>query len=149
MRTDSIHRVYADACAALGDECGFGSQYFQPDKTGGLKTATEVSADNSALMRNIRNHENALGKELGGMLTALCECARIHCGAPVEEGFEPVSIVWDDSIITDTRAEKTQMLAEIAAGVVPKWMYLARFYGMAEEEAKAAAPEQTVLDVGF
>ena len=149
MRTDSIHRVYADACAALGDECGFGSQYFQPDKTGGLKTATEVSADNSALMRNIRNHENALGKELGGMLTALCECARIHCGAPVEEGFEPVSIVWDDSIITDTQAEKTQMLAEIAAGVVPKWMYLARFYGMAEEEAKAAAPEQTVLDVGF
>lgn len=149
MRTGSIHEVYADACASLGDLCGFGSQYFQPDKSGGLKTATEVSADNSALMRNIRNHENALGKGLGAMLTALCECARIHCGAPVEQGFGPVSIVWDDSIITDTQAEKTQMLAEIAAGVVPKWKYLTTFYGMSEDEAKAAAPEASVLDVGF
>ena len=149
MRTDSIHGVYADACAALGDLCGLGSQYFQPDKTGGLKTATEVSSDNSALMRNIKNHENALGKELGRLLTALCECARIHCAAPVEEGFSPVTVAWDDSIITDTQAEKTQMLAEIAAGVVPRWMYLARFYGMSEEDAKAAAPAETVMDVGF
>ena len=149
MRTDAIHGVYADACAALGDECGFGSQYFKPDKAGGLKTATEVSSDNSALMRNIRNHENALGKELGRLLTALCECARIHCGAPVEEGFEPVEVVWDDSIITDTSAEKAQMMAEVAAGIVPKWMYLVRFYGMSEEDAQAAMPEQTVLDTGF
>ena len=149
MRTSSIHEVYADACAALGDECGFGSQYFQPDKTGGLKTATEVSADNSALMRNIRNHENALGKELGKLLTALVECARLHIGATVAEGFEPVTIAWDDSIITDTQAEKTQMLAEIAAGVVPKWMYLVRFYGKSEEEAQAAMPEPTVLDIGM
>ena len=149
MRTDAIHGVYADACAALGDQCGFGSQYFKPDKAGGLKTATEVSADNSALMRNIRNHENALGKELGVLLTALVECARVHCGAPVSEGFEPVTIAWDDSIITDTQADKAQMLAEIAAGVVPKWMYLARFYGLSEEEARAAAPEPTVLDAGF
>ena len=149
MRTQSIHEVYADALAALGDECGFGSQYFRPDKDGGLKTATEVSADNSALMRNIRNHENALGKGLGRLLTSLVECARVHCGAPVEEGAEPVTIVWDDSIITDTQAEKTQMLSEISAGIVPRWMYLVRFYGMSEEEAREAAPEQSVLDVGF
>ena len=148
MRTSSIHEVYSDACAALGDECGFGSQYFRPDKAGGLKTATEVSADNSALMRNIRNHENALGKELGRLLTSLCECARIHCGAQIAED-SAVTVVWDDSIITDTQAEKAQMLAEIAAGVVPKWMYLVRFYGKSEDEARRLMPEQAVLDVGF
>ena len=149
MRTASIHEVYADACAALGDECGFGSQYFQPDKSGGLKTATEVSADNSALMRNIRNHENALGRGLGLLLTSLVECARLHCAADVEEGAAPVEVVWDDSIITDTSAEKAQMLTEISAGIVPRWMYLARFYGMSEEEARALAPEEAVLDAGF
>lgn len=149
MRTSSIFEAYSAACSALGDECGFGSQYFKPDKAGGLKTATEVSADNSALMRNIRNHENALGRELGRLLGSLVECARIHCGADVEEGAEPVEVVWDDSIITDTQAEKQQMLAEIAAGVVPKWMYLARFYGKSEEEAQALMPAQTVVDVGF
>ena len=149
MRTSSIYEVYSAAVAALGDTCGFGTQYFKPDKSGGLKTATEVSADNSALMRNIVNHENVLGKELSRLLTALTECARVHCGAAVEEGFEPVAVRWDDSIITDTDAEKTQMLAEIAAGVVPKWMYLVRFYGMSEEEAQAALPAETVVDIGF
>lgn len=100
-------------------------------------------------MRNIRNHEKALGKGLGRMLTSLVECARIHCGAPVEEGAEPVRILWDDSIITDTNTEKQQMMAEVAAGVVPKWMYLAKFYGMSEKKARAALPSEAVLDMGF
>ena len=77
------------------------------------------------------------------------ECARIHCGADVEEGAEPVEVVWDDSIITDTQAEKQQMLAEIAAGVVPKWMYLSTFYGKSEDEARLLMPEQSVIDLGF
>lgn len=149
MRTSSIFETYSTSCAALGDECGFGSQYFKPDKSGGLKTATEVSADNSALMRNIRNHENALGKELSKLLTALCECARLHCGATIEQEADPVSITWDDSIITDTNAEKQQMMAEVSAGLVPKWMYLVKFYGMSEEDAKATAPNETTIDVGF
>jgi len=41
------------------------------------------------------------------------------------------------------------MLAEIAAGVVPSWMYLATFYGMNDEEAKEAVSEGEVIDVGF
>lgn len=41
------------------------------------------------------------------------------------------------------------MMAEVAAGVVPKWMYLAKFYGMSEEEARAALPSGAVLDMGF
>lgn len=149
MRTQSIYETYSAAVAALGDTCGFGTQYFKPDKSGGLKTATEVSADNSALMRNIVNHENALGRGLSQLLTALCECARLHCGAPVEEGFEPVTIRWDDSIITDTDAEKTQMLAEISAGVVPRWMYLVRFYGLSPEEARAAAPADAMAELAL
>ncbi len=149
MRIQPIYEAYRTAVAALGDECGFGSQYFVPDRQGGLKTATEVSSDNSALMRNIRKHENAIGKQLCRMLDALAECSRIWCGAPVEEGFGRMRIVWDDSIISDTDAEKQRMLAEVSAGVVPKWMYLSRFYGMSEEEARAELPEAAVLDAGF
>jgi A118 family predicted phage portal protein len=148
MRTSSIYEAYAAACAALGDECGFGSQYFRPDRQAGLKTATEVSADNSALMRNTRNHEAALGRGLGTLLTSLATCARTCCGADVEEGAL-VSVTWDDSIITDIQTDKAQMLSEISAGVVPKWMYLVRFYGMDEDEAKATLPEPTAVDYGF
>jgi len=41
------------------------------------------------------------------------------------------------------------MLAEIAAGVVPKWMYLSTFYGKSEDEARLLMPEQSVIDLGF
>ena len=40
-------------------------------------------------------------------------------------------------------------MAEIAAGLLPKWRYAVEFYGMSEEEAKAAIPAEQVLDVGF
>lgn len=143
MRTSSIYETYSAALSALGDECGFGSQYFRPDKSGGMKTATEVSADNSALMRNLRNHENALGRALGTLLTSLVECARIHCGAPVEPDAEPVRIAWDDSIITDTASAKQMDLAEIAALGVPelKRRYLVRWCGMSPDEAADALGE--------
>ncbi len=69
------------------------------------------------------------------------------CGAPVNAEAE-VSVDFDDGVITDTAADKQTMLAEIAAGVVPKWMYLVAFFKKSEEEARAMLPE-AVLDPGF
>ena len=56
--------------------------------------------------------------------------------------------MFDDSVITDTQSEKETMMAEIAAGVVPKWMYLVEFYGKSEDEARALLPEAT-FDPGY
>ena len=39
------------------------------------------------------------------------------------------------------------MMAEVSAGIVPKWMYLERFYAMDEAEAKAMAPEPEPMDM--
>lgn len=138
IRSDPLFKAFDAALAELGDQCGFGQKYFTLDKAGGLKTATEVSSDNSALMRSIRKHEVVLGSAIKQLAVALLTCARTCCGADVEEDFGEVSVFFDDSIITDTQTEKNMMLAEIAAGVVPKWMYLHEFYGMGEDEAKAA-----------
>lgn len=48
------------ALQMLGGPYGFGISYFDFDNARYVKTATEVSRDNSALMCNIRKHENAL-----------------------------------------------------------------------------------------
>ena len=61
------------------------------------------------------------------------------------EGAE-VRVDFDDSIIQDTASEKAQMLAEVSAGIVPKWMYLVRFYAMDEDEARAIAPVPEPMD---
>lgn len=98
-----------------------------------MKTATEVSADNSALMRNIRKNENALAGPIAGVCRAAMACARA-LGEPVpEEGG--VTVAFDDSIVSDTAAEKKQDMAEVATGLMQPWEYRVRWYG--EDEATA------------
>ena len=61
LRTPSQSEAFRIALQMLGDLTGFGIGYFDFDESRGyVRTATEVSSDNSALMRNIRRHENAL-----------------------------------------------------------------------------------------
>lgn len=136
------------ALAELGDNSGFGEQYFQIGKTGGLKTATEVVSDNGALMRNVRKHEKSVGNAIIDVITGLLSSASALGYADFPEDVGPVSIQFDDSVITDTQTEKQLMLNEISAGVVPAWKYLTTFYGMSEEEAREAV-SNGVMDEGF
>ena len=62
--------------------------------------------------------------------------------------FGAVNIKFDDSVIVDTQTEKQMMLNEIAAGVLPAWMFLATFYSKTEEEAKEMIGT-TPIDEGF
>lgn len=140
IRTGAIRAAIDAALAELGDLTGFGQQYFTLDKQGGPKTATEVSADSSALMRNLRKHEASVGASLSSMLTAACSCARSVLGVPVGDPGR-VSVAWDDSIIEDTPSEKAQFLAEVAAGVASPWEYRARFKGEDEATARERAGE--------
>lgn len=81
----------------LGDLCSLGVNYFDLDNVGYVKTATEVSSDNSALMRNVRKNENALEGALTSVAHALLACAR-HMGAALPDEGD-VSVIYDDSIV--------------------------------------------------
>lgn len=148
IRAEPLLAALNAALAEMGDACGFGQNYFTLDKPGGMKTAKEVMADSSQLMRTVRKHENAMRGGIQDVVSALLDNHRIHLGADIEEDFGPVSVMFDDSVITDTQTEKEMMLAEIAAGVVPPWMFMVKFYGKTEQEARALLPE-AVLDPGF
>ena len=151
IRIEPLRSAFDVALAELGELCGFGQQYFALDKSGGMKTATEVTADNSALMRNVRKHENVLRGAIQRVVTSLLNCARIHCGAAIEEDFGAVMVQFDDSVITDTQTEKNMALAEIAALGVPalKQRYLMEWHGFSEQEAAEAVPSAAVVDEGF
>ena len=98
-----------------------------------MKTATEVSSDNSALMRNIRKHENALTASLATISHSLLWCARSFGEKLPCEGV--IGVQYDDSIVTDTAAEKAQDMAEVAAGLMGAYEYRMRWYS--EDEATA------------
>ena len=134
LRTEAQSRALRLALQVLGDLSGLGINYFDFDNVGYVKTATEVSSDNSALMRNIRKHENALQRPIADISRALLACARGMGEAIPDEG--DVRVLFDDSIIQDTEAEKERDMKEVAAGLMLPWEYRARWYGESEDVAK-------------
>ena len=136
LRTEAQARAFRVALQTLGDLCGFGINYFDLENVGYVKTATEVSADNSALMRNIRRHEHALEGAIAGICRALLAAER-NLGVELP-GEGDVRVAFDDSIITDTTADKRQDMDEVAAGLMAGWEYRAKWYGEDEETAARA-----------
>ena len=136
LRTEAQARAFRVALQTLGDLCGFGLDYFDLDRTGYLRTATEVTADNSALMRNIRRHEHALEGALTGICRALLAVERGLGLELPDEG--QVRVGFDDSIISDTAAEKRQDMGEVAAGLMQPWEYRCKWYGEDDATAKRA-----------
>ncbi len=96
----------------LGDLTGSGIGYFDFDESHGyVRTATEVSSDNSALMRNIRRHENALQDPIVTIVRAVMAVSRGFGESIPDEGV--MCVMYDDSIIQDVAAEKEQDMAEV------------------------------------
>ena len=101
-----------------------------------MRTATEVSSDNSALMRNIRRHENALWSPVSDITRAVM-CVSRGFGEDIpDEGV--INVMYDDSIIQDVAAEKAQDMAEVGVAMAA-WEYRQKWYGEDEKTAKARA----------
>ncbi len=136
LRTASQAEAFRIALQMLGDLTGFGITYFDFDNTGYVKTATEVSSDNSALMRNIARHEHLLEGSLANLSHALPHMSRSFGQKLADEG--EVHVLFDDSIISDTAAEKAQDMAEVGV-TMHAWEYRMKWYGEDEKTAKARA----------
>ena len=133
LRTSSQSEAFRIALQMLGDLTGFGIGYFDFDESHGyVRTATEVSSDNSALMRNIRRHENALRSPISDIARAvICVSRGFSEGIP-DEGV--MRVMFDDSIIQDVAAEKAQDMAEVGV-TMNAWEYRAKWYGEDERTA--------------
>jgi hypothetical protein len=150
LRTNSQVQAFRLALQILGDLCGLGTNYFDLDNVGYVKTATEVSSDNSALMRNIRKNENGLQGALTGIARAAMACAR-NMGAHIPDEGD-MRVIWDDSIIQDTASEKQLDMQEVSSGLMRPEEYRSKWYGDASTHeaghsgagrAEAGDPGQT------
>ncbi len=123
--------------------CGLGDNYWSWDGKSGLKTATEVVSDSSMLARSLRKHQNSLERSVIRLVRAVAGVCRHLCGTPVDTAAEVV-IDFDDSIITDTQADKNMALTEISMLGIPALTrrYLVEHHKFTEEEALAAVPDQ-------
>ena len=139
LRTSGQIEAFRVALQMLGDLTGFGISYFDMNESRGyVKTATEVSSDNSALMRNIRRHENSLEGSIVSIARAVMHASRSFGEGIPDEG--EVRVQFDDSIIQDTAAEKEQDMREVGV-TMGAWEYRMRWYGEEESIARARAAE--------
>ena len=146
LRTSGQIEAFRVALQMLGDLTGFGINYFDMDDSRGyVKTATEVSSDNSALMRNIRRHENSLEGAIVSIARAVMHVSRGFGESIPNEGI--TSVQFDDSIIQDTAAEKEQDMKEVGVTLSP-WEYRMRWYGEEESVARARAAEVGTGSIG-
>ena len=138
LRTASQVEALRIALQMLGDLCGFGLTYFDFDGKGYVRTATEVSSDNSALMRNIARHEHVLEQSIIGIARAILHIAR---GFGVDLPHEgDLKVMFDDSIITDTFQEKKQDLQEVGVTMTVA-EFREKWYGESEDVARERASE--------
>ena len=98
-----------------------------------------MSSDNSALMRNIKKHENLLEGSIAQIGHAALHCAREFLGESLPDEGE-IAVNFDDSIISDTAAEKAQDMAEVGT-TMNAWEYRMKWYGEDEETARRNAAE--------
>ena len=138
LRTASQVEALRISLQMLGDLCGFGITYFDFDSTGYIKTATEVSSDNSALMRNIARHEHGLEQSIVGIARALLHVAQ---GFGIELPHEgAIHVTFDDSIIVDTYQEKKQDLSEVGVTMTVA-EFRTKWYAESPEVAEEKAAE--------
>ena len=139
LRTNAQIEAFRVALQLLGDLTGFGLNYFDMDESRGyVKTATEVSSDNSALMRNIRRHENSLVGAIVDIARAVMNLSRSFGEGIPDEGA--MTVQFDDSIIQDTAAEKAQDMQEVGV-TLNAYEYRMRWLGEDEATARARAAE--------
>ena len=132
-----------NAClSVMSAKCGFGPNYFSYSRQTGLRTATEVTADNSQLFRNLRKHEQVIGESLTRLFEGAYAAEQALNGRAVTGAR--VEVTWDDSVVEDTGTERAMMKDDIARGLCPAWLYPMTYYGMDEASAKALVGAQAL-----
>ena len=129
-------------------QLGFSANTFSFDvHAGGLKTATEVVAENSKTYKTVKTVQNQLVPMLEHMIRNIIDVAVLYGmeweGQSVESlaagGYE-VKVTFDDSIIQDRQTNLNEGVMLVGAGLLSKFTFLTdRKYGQGLTEKDALA----------
>ena len=139
LRYDAFEAGIKTAINLAAYKCGFGENRYRFEG-GTAMTATQVISQDSDLFRNLKKHELVLDAALQGLIKAVAQMAGI--------GIGEITIEFDDSIIEDEDKARQRFMQEIREGLRQPWEYRVKYFGEAEEQAKAMTAIQTIAE-GF
>lgn len=108
------------------------------------KTAEEIKTSKQRSYAMISDNQKALQRSLEQLIDALDFYTTIYNLAP--SGKINMQFEWDDSIIVDSEKERMRDMQEVTMGIMPKYMYIMKWYGVDEDKAKMILLENNNAD---
>lgn len=130
----------------IGYKCGFDNGYFTFDEKTGVRTATQVEAEQQRTIQLIKDCRDKLKSCLDQTIYALSVMADLYNLAPVGE-YE-VNYSFGD-ICYNYEEDKQTWWKYVVQNKIPAWKYFVKFEKMTEEEAKALCKEAQPHESGF
>ena len=138
MLTDQRIKDINFNLSLAGVKCGFSEGVFVMDGQSGVITATQVESDDRDTIQTIKADRDALKDALAQAFYGADALATLYGLAPLGE-YE-INFNFGD-ITYNYEEDKAAWRSYAMQGWVPKWLYLVKFEGMSEEEAKAITAE--------
>ena len=131
---------------SLSTKCGFSEGYFSYNEKQGLATATQVEADDRRTIQRVKDIRDRIQAAVDDLIQALNDYADIYDLAP----YGTYTVAYNFGDITYSYEEDRQNTKNLCQlGVLPWWMYLVRFEGFSEDDAKAAYAEANTAKPGL
>ena len=131
---------------SLSTKCGFSEGYFSYNEKQGLATATQVEADDRRTIQRVKDIRDRIQAAVDDLIQALNDYADIYDLAP----YGTYTVAYNFGDITYSYEEDRQNTKSLCQlGVLPWWMYLVRFEGFSEDDAKAAYAEANTAKPGL
>ena len=129
----------------FGYKCGLGTEHYKFDSMG-VATATQVVSVNSEMFRNLKKHEIVLEEALITIVKAMLYAINTFTSDSVNTIAE-ITIKFDDSIIVDESAERTQDMLDVQAGIMSKVEYRMKWYNEDEKTASQKIEEMDIYTI--
>ena len=133
LRDESLRAGLNDLLRRVEFACGLSYGILSDPQQKAL-TATEVAASRQRLYSTVKQVQaapEAALRELAEVLNFWADWL-----PQVPAGEYELLFHWDDSIVTDTAAEKELFFQQIEAGICQPWEFRVRFFGESEKIAK-------------
>lgn len=138
LKTEQRIKGINNQLSFIGYKCGYSNGYFVFDQKTGMVTATQVESDDRRTLQTIKDIRDSLKVALEDTIYALSVFADLYSLAPVGEYETSYSF---GDIVYSFEADKEKWYQYASKGQVPFWLYLVKFEGMSEEEAKQICEE--------
>lgn len=112
---------------------GLGDKAFKWER-GSVQTARQVISDDSAMLRTMEKHQEALR-------TAITDLARAVLDIRGMNTDTEITVVFDDSVTRDKEADRQRAWQWVVLGRFPFWKYLVEYEGYEAEDARALEAE--------